>query len=149
MEKIHKPIIDNLFLFFAGEWSLSREIDPHGSFEGSAMFTQIDDNTLQYEEQGVLQLKEGYTLDDVTKRYLYKFEDEVLVIYFDDGPDKGKLFHRLEFDEQGLALATHDCPPDVYQAKMHLKSSDAFEIIYDVKGPRKNYKITSLYKKVV
>ncbi|MEM7618568.1 MAG: DUF6314 family protein [Pseudomonadota bacterium] len=148
MEKIHKPVTDNLFVFFIGEWSLLREIDPHGSFEGTATFTPINDNTLQYEEQGVLQLKEGHTLDDVTKRYLYKFEDEVLFIYFDDGPDKGRLFHQLEFDDQGLATATHDCPPDVYQTKMHLKSSDAFKIIHDVKGPRKDYKITSFYRKI-
>ena len=86
--------LNEIFHNFLGTWSLSRSVVPHGSLEGRASFFRIDDITLQYEERGELSLNEGETLSDVSKKYLYKLEEDAIAVYFDDGPDKGKLFHR-------------------------------------------------------
>ena len=140
-------IAEKIFHFLKGEWVLKREINPHGSFEGTAKFTLLDDMTLAYKEEGVLTLNAGNALDDVTKRYIYKLEGGGIAVYFNDGPNKGNLFHHLEFDNNGIAITTYDCPPDIYKTKMHLKFPDAFEIIYDVNGPKKQYRIKSYYER--
>lgn len=140
-------INNRIFKTLLDTWELSRSIEPHGSFLGHAVFFQVDDRTLSYQEMGEMTLSEGHVLDDVQKRYIYKLEDDAIAVYFDDGPDKGKLFHRLKFDENGFAEAHHDCPPDTYHTKMQIKSAEEFEIEHVVKGPRKDYKISSHYKK--
>jgi len=130
-----------------GIWNLKRTITPHGYFSGEATFTEIRKDTLQYIEHGVLTLENGEILTDVQKRYIYKREGDAIAVYFDDGPDKGKLFHRLVFNDEGVAEASHDCPPDTYKTKMHAISSEEFTLTHDVSGPRKAYQIQSHYKK--
>jgi len=140
-------MVNEIFENWLGKWALTRKIDPHGSFAGQAVFSRVDDNTILYQETGELTLVEGHVLDDVQKRYIYKLEENAIVVYFDDGPDKGKLFHRLKFDANGMAEAHHNCPPDKYYTKMRITSGCEFEITHDVSGPRKDYKIFSKYKK--
>ncbi len=135
----------SIFEMLEGQWLLTREINPHGTFEGTASFAKIDDITLQYEEQGELTLNNDITLSDVSKRYLYKLEEGGIAVYFDDGVTKGELFHRLEFDKNGIATATHKCSPDFYKTKIILNFPNSFEMSCDVSGSNKKYQIISSY----
>ncbi|MEM8833121.1 MAG: DUF6314 family protein [Pseudomonadota bacterium] len=141
--------MDNLQIFksFEGQWRLERQIDPHGHFNGTASFSKIDDVTLLYEETGTLSLEAGEVLDDVSKRYLYKLEGDAIAVYFDDGPNKGNIFHRLNFNDDGIAQAEHVCYPDQYNSTYTIASEQAFTIEHIVNGPRKDYKILSHYQR--
>ena len=126
---------------------MERQIDPHGRFDGTASFSKIDDVTLLYEEIGTLSLEAGEVLDDVSKRYLYKLEEDALAVYFDDGPNKGNLFHCLNFNDEGIAQVEHFCDPDQYNSTYTIASDKEFMIEHIVNGPRKDYKIFSKYKR--
>lgn len=135
----------SIFESFEGQWLLTREIIPHGAFKGTASFTKIDDLTLQYKEQGELTLNNDVKLSDVSKRYLYKLEEGGIAVYFDDGVTKGDLFHRLEFDKNGIAIATHKCSPDFYKTKITLNFPNSFKMSCSVSGLHKKYQIISAY----
>ncbi|MEM6811941.1 MAG: DUF6314 family protein [Pseudomonadota bacterium] len=137
-----------IFQSLEGRWNLDRQITPHGHFSGEAVFSKIDDTSLAYSETGQLSLDSGDTLNDVSKRYIFSLKDEGISVYFDDGPDKGKLFHTLNFDQSGTAEADHFCKPDTYHSRYQFHSDVSFVITHDVSGPYKDYKIKSCYSRV-
>ena len=52
-------ISNKFFQNLESVWSLTREIDPHGSFLGQAVFSRVDADTILYQETGELTLAEG------------------------------------------------------------------------------------------
>ena len=57
-----------------------------------------------------------------------------------------KFFHTLSIASSGTGVTSdHVCINDIYSAKVHITSPDAFEMSWQVTGPQKNYQILSQF----
>ncbi|MGB7244942.1 MAG: DUF6314 family protein [Sulfitobacter sp.] len=128
---------DRVLADFAGKWRLSRRILPdHGpeaEFEGTAEWVWSDDRLL-YRENGLLKLQ-GLTPMQAERRYVWGAD---LSVFFDDG----RFFHQIPRDG-GEAL--HWCDPDTYVVRYDFDPWPMFQVHWDVRGPKKAYKMQSTY----
>ena len=132
-----------IFEQLPGSWTQTRTMTPGGRYEGTAVFTRIDDETLHYCETGKLILDSGHVSEDASRRYIFKRVGDRIEVHFDEAPPR--LFHELIFDQNGRAEATHDCRDDFYRSTYHFTSDTSFTITHDVRGPRKGYVMETKY----
>jgi len=122
---------------FAGGWTFSRRIDHAdgraASVEGRAVWSW-DGGGLVCEERGEMRLS-GHPPMQVTRRSLWRAGLEV---YFADG----RFFHRVP--PEGGATA-HRCEPDQYDGVYDFGAWPAFSVTWRVRGPRKDYRLTTRY----
>ncbi|MDW3225601.1 MAG: DUF6314 family protein [Paracoccaceae bacterium] len=124
---------------FAGTWQLDRKI-AHGDgtqarFQGTALWDG-DDRGLDYLETGHLQMGQGPQMQ-AERRYRWAPD---LDVYFDDG----RFFHRVP------ALggrASHWCDPDTYDVTYDFGAWPCFTAVWQVRGPKKSYKMHSFYER--
>lgn len=137
--------VETVFSGLAGTWTLSRRIGADWRFRGRAVFRPHGENELRYEEHGLLS-QGGGTEYPASRRYVYRYEDGGIVVYFDEQPLR--LFQRLAparaADGSWRAQAGHDCEPDHYASRYRF-GADAITISHRVRGPRKNFEIVSDY----
>ena len=124
---------------FEGGWQLSREIvqsdGGRARFAGEAMW-RPDPEGLRYEERGLLQIP-GQPAMQAERRYLWRDD---LTVWFDDG----RFFHQVppEGGETG-----HWCDPDQYDVAYEFGRWPEFTVRWQVRGPRKDYEMRSLYRR--
>ncbi len=130
---------------FLGQWTLQRMIrdhlnGQHGTLEGQVAFTTIGDANLMYHEAGTLTLENGARLE-ATRRYLWEFQRDTVVVTFDDG----RPFH--QFVPAGHAEGSdHPCGEDFYTVRYDFTAWPQWKAVWTVKGPRKDYVSTSTYR---
>ena len=131
---------------FVGEWQLDRLIADRtgaqsGTFKGQADFRATGDDTLAYDETGLLTLDHGPVLT-ATRRYVCVFEGPRVLVAFEDG----RAFHA--FTPQGHAAGTdHPCADDFYTVRYDFTAWPRWTASWTVKGPRKDYVATSVYER--
>jgi len=78
------------------------------------------------------------------QKYEYRFaeEDNNLCKYFADG----RLFYVLDI-QGNKAYGEHLCGLDLYQAEYSFIDEENFLLEYKTKGPNKDYKIFTMYKR--
>ena len=122
---------------FLGEWRLSREIaQADGSvarFEGVARWVSRADGGADYSETGALITPQGRFAAE--RRYLW---DGDLRVYFDDG----RFFHAVP---AGGGAAGHWCDPDQYDVTYDFSGWPEWTAVWRVRGPRKDYVMTSRF----
>ena len=122
---------------FAGQWALHRTIDqkngPAATFCGQASWTPHDTG-LMYRETGELAIT-GQTPMQSTRQYVWHSD---LSVFFDDG----RFFHQVP--AQG-GQTGHWCDPDQYDVTYDFTTWPAFQVVWQVKGPRKDYTMISQY----
>lgn len=125
-----------IFGMLNGAWSYKRVISNYGTIDGEAVFTLTEPDVLQYKEKGRLHLTDGPVLEAL-QEYVYRLEDgDRLSVYFRDG----RLFHHLSLGDDGrTGGGDHLCKMDFYQAAYRFEGPNAFTLIYNVKGPKKDY----------
>jgi hypothetical protein len=93
--------------------------------------------------------------------YIYRYDEsrDNMELYFvkrDKSASLDRYFHRLEFEphstgEAWTAKATHLCNDDTYDVKytFFFKGAELrrWGTIYEVRGPRKNYRLESWYER--
>lgn len=135
----------DVFSALAGTWELSRIVGDW-NFRGRAVFRAQAPHELRYEENGIL-AKPDHADIQASRRYIYRYESDRIVIYFDERPER--VFEALELKRapNGTweAEAEHACPPDHY-ASRYAFARDAIMITHVVRGPRKDYEMTSNYR---
>ncbi len=136
----------HVFQRLAGTWSFRRTISGAGTIEGIAVFAKSPGviNRLSYREDGVFDLKGQ--VHKVYKDYIYRYENEGISVYFDDG----RHFHTLEFTNSQfplVATADHHCVCDLYKAVYTFFHEKSFRVCYDVKGPKKAFTIETNFTK--
>ena len=132
--------------YFIGEWELKREIESFGDGEGKAIFRQETANISElYYEEEVMFVTPTSQIEG-TRKYKYAEIDKnsEIEVYFNDGPDLGKVFLRLSFSNS-KAKCQHLCGEDIYDATYTIKSRSEFLTEYRVVGPRKDYLIRNRY----
>jgi hypothetical protein len=124
---------------FAGVWALERTIqheDGTGArFTGHAVW-RPDANGLAYHETGEMVLAEGVRFM-AERRYLWSAD---LSVWFEDG----RFFHNVP--PHGGPTA-HWCDPDQYDGHYDFADWPNFRITWRVRGPRKDYRMETLYRR--
>lgn len=126
-------------LFF-GQWSVSRIIfDRLGKgrviFAGMAV---VDGNG--FFEQGETQI--GEFRAPSSRAYQLHFDRHSVMAKFPDGRD----FIRI--DAKASQRFHHDCGDDVYRGRLFFTSRDRWVEVWQVTGPRKNYRSITRYNRV-
>jgi hypothetical protein len=130
----------------AGRWRIRRVILGQGRLEGIGEAVALGDGRFAWREEGDLRLASGTRLR-AHRRYAYRIDAAARVIecFYDDGPQAGQLLHRFAFGQrQRLARHRHECAPDLYLAKLRLAGPDCFQLSYRVRGPRKDYAMSTI-----
>lgn len=130
-----------------GEWRFERTIRGQGCMTGVAVLEPMGDGRVEYRESGELRLDDGQRLRG-EQRYVYERLKQGFAVRFDG---TGELFHRVMFAgaEGGVwkARAEHRCKADVYVSEYVFRGDGTFEVEHVVRGPRKNYVITTCYRR--
>jgi hypothetical protein len=131
-----------------GEWSFEREVPGQARMSGTASFTRMDETTVVYREAGELQLEYGQRLQS-RQSYLYEKTDDGFVVRF---RDTGEIFHRVRLAADGSGAvsgsAEHLCKDDRYESQYWIDGDGSFEIRHRVRGPKKDYSIRTVYRRV-
>ena len=122
---------------FEGAWQIMRDIRPEtggpARFEGQGVWTP-DPDGLAYVERGTLTMA-GAAPMHAERRYRW---DADLSVYFDDG----RFFHRVPATG---GETEHWCDPDRYRVTYDFSEWPKFNVIWQVKGPRKAYTMLSRF----
>lgn len=132
---------------FAGRWSLTRQIDDRqagqaAQFEGQAAFTWQEE-ALLLTETGHLRLP-GQTPLLAERRYIWQIgaPGQIAVRFAD-----GRAFHSFAL-RSATARADHWCDPDRYEVRYDFSAWPDWRSHWTVCGPRKDYCMTSLYRRL-
>ena len=115
------------------------------SMSGTASITHHNCGRFAYYERGRLRLAHGQEIDG-ERRYLFDECDGGFDVLFAESPPR--LFHRVALTETGSVLtgeATHLFGEDRYDSRYRFDADGSFTIEHAVIGPRKRYKIETLY----
>jgi len=135
------------FQSLKGDWELNREISDGSRLEGSARFTLQSSNQFLLEETGKLTLPDGASVQ-AHRNWIWQFEAEnKLNVFYAENPPR--LYHALFLKQENsrwIATARHECAPDIYDG-MYIFRENFFEIRQTILGPKKDFKIESLYER--
>tara|TARA_R100000687_G_scaffold19296_1_gene15716 strand:- start:5673 stop:6137 length:465 start_codon:yes stop_codon:yes gene_type:complete len=127
---------------FVGAWQLSRQIlQQRGetfSFEGQANFNWSA-SELIYHESGVVTAPDGRELQ-AQRSYFWQQTGGKLAVLFDDK----RFFHSFSAADPN---AQHLCGDDHYVVNYNFDHWPLWESRWQVTGPRKDYKMISVYRR--
>lgn len=124
---------------FIGIWDYQREFNNGSCGTGTACFKTDKGNGLFYSENGKLVLPNGQILNS-SVQYVYLFNSRGFDIFF--LTPKKALFQSVNFElKDGVYIGqtSHLCSQDVYISQYTFFQDKSFEIVHNVKGPKKNY----------
>lgn len=133
---------------FLGSWTLDRHIedfllDQTSQFTGQAKLVARDADWL-YSERGILNVQNLTPLKS-ERRYLWSPTARGFDINFENG----QFFHSFDLTETSdmniNATAHHWCDPDYYHVQYDLGNFPIWSSVWQVKGPKKSYKLHSTY----
>ena len=128
-----------------GRWRLSRVIvhsdGNKDEFEGEAIFRRSGPRLIQ-DEAGWLTPERAPTRMKATRRYIWSGDGNRLDVAFEDM----RPFHSVPL---GIATpgTTYLCPPDRYEVSYDFKDFPDWSSVWDVEGPRKNYRMISHFRR--
>lgn len=138
------------FLSLQGKWALKRSTNGFGDMQGIAVFSPFIDQrpALLYREEGVfLTSQEG--LFDFYREYIYFLADQKIDVYFSSKSIKQALFLSLTSSSSNCSVTgAHTCKDDLYLATYQFLGDNTFTLHYDVKGPKKDFTIKTLFQRI-
>ena len=144
-----------LFEELSGIWELQRHLGEQGHMKGVASFQPCGEGVLHYQEKGKATFKHSQTFSSY-REYAYVYNQGTIAVHFWDQKHKqpARLLHTLQFhsskvDSQELVgTGTHGCADDLYHAHYLFMNPQQFRLTYQVQGPRKDYTLTSHFRKI-
>lgn len=153
--------IRSIFNRLEGPWAFKRTVIsqchtlPSGKVKGSVTFKRVNENLLHYQEEGTLVTREGKRFN-IKRKYAYRFMPELLCIKkcFLENNSEERLFYTLDFScnqtsKSCQAEGMHQCLQDNYHALYRFLGEagdfNAFELLYEVRGPKKAYTSKTYY----
>jgi hypothetical protein len=140
-----KSFAVDLLRSLTGSWVFGRSIDNGAAMSGTAMIAVRSARQFEYHEKGQLRLADGREIEG-ERRYLFERCDGGFNVLFAERPPR--LFHRVALIPTGSSLtgeAAHLCGEDRYESRFRFDVDDSFTIEHAVTGPRKRYRIKTLY----
>jgi hypothetical protein len=166
-----KFIARAIFCAMQGDWKLERSLKssiatyPSGNFSGTAKFLPRDPTDEEanmeylYLEEGDFVMEQGMEFR-ANRRYVHRYTEstDTLGVWFvkPDNKTVDYLFHELKIllPEKGSgwrASAHHLCVKDTYDVEYEFRFKgvglDEWRLKYSVKGPSKDYRIESVYRR--
>ena len=134
----------------AGRWSLQRIVEGketnQGSMQGVATFRRLESGLMAYREEGRLLLPGGHSFE-AFRDYLYARQPGGFAVFFPETPPR--LFHEIRLSTEApgtlTGAAAHLCGADHYATRYAFQPDGSFVIHHDVRGPRKDYAMTTHY----
>jgi hypothetical protein len=133
-----------------GPWTFERKITSINSLAGVAYFLEYEDGLL-YSEKLRFPSPSGKVLL-AHREYFYRFSEGNLAIYFAYEGKPADIFMELSLSGlrgKMLARGSHLCLNDFYSGEFEFSGESDFSIIYTVKGPKKDYVISTVYSKAL
>ena len=129
---------------FRGTFRYTRVVSvPETTQHGVAVFTPRSPGCIDYNEQGFYDLN-GQTFT-YYQHQCFKIEEKTLSIM----RYNGSLLHVFEcplvLKLPHIFHHIHPCPKDQYALKLTIQSTDAFETLYTISGPTKNYTMHTVF----
>lgn len=128
---------------FAGRWRLSRRIADRRSGQSGHAVGWLDlvpeGNGLAYRESVTLHLAEAPPIHG-TRTYSWHPAAAGIAVHFDDG----RPFHVIAAGDV-QPEAEHFCDPDEYRVRYDFSDWPVWSVIWEVGGPRKNYRMETLF----
>lgn len=126
-----------------GRWHLARRI-AHASggedrFEGVSRFSRSGPNLVQVEE-GTLSLAASGVPLKATRRYVWTSAEGRIEVCFDDM----RPFHTIPLGSV-TPETTYLCPPDRYRVSYDFSTPAAWRSVWQVEGPRKAYRMETVF----
>jgi hypothetical protein len=146
----------DLFGFFIGQWTLERCIYFNSSgvvyatAHGEASFISgTRPAELLYEERGKLKIVNNPVEIAFSRKFRYAFQRGKMNIFFEDGPDKGKLYQQYIWghDNKLIPDEIHTCGNDIYKGEYHISGAGSFSLDTFIDGPHKDFFIKTLFTK--
>jgi len=127
----------------AGVWRVTRTITDRlagqsGRFDGQARLVPVPGGQ-DYAEEGVLRLGDGPVLT-AARGYRWRFAGDSVEVAFRDG----RPFHRFVPGVTGPGT-DHLCGADLYRVRYDWDAGPDWGALWDVQGPRKDYRMESRY----
>lgn len=138
---------DAILHLIGGIWRLERTVDNGARMEGETLFSPMADGSLAMLERGVLRLPAGQSVD-ARRSYVFKPRRSGFSVWFDVSPPR--LFHVVRLDASEsmiLGEAVHHCEADRYLSRYLFFPDGSFAIEHDVLGARKEYRMTTRYRR--
>ncbi len=138
--------VSDLRAFLTGSWRITRRISDArlgiaGRLTGLATFTPSADG-LVHDEKG--ELRFGNHLGSATRRYhLVIGGASACEVRHADG----SFFHHLDL-ASGWADILHQCGGDIYHGRYRVLRGDRFAVSWQVRGPRKQYRLSTVHARV-
>ncbi len=133
------PIEPRSLADFEGEWLLERRITHDDGtvarFVGHAVWRWVQGG-MAYAETGTITVADAAPIE---ARQKYTWKDD-LTVWFSDG----RFFHQVP---AAGGVASHWCAPDQYDGQYDFGAWPEFSVTWAVAGPRKAYRMTSLYRR--
>ena len=131
--------------FLAGDWIMTRRIRfrrtaTRGFLDGCAS-VRADGQHSSLNEQGLLRLDGREAM--ASQRYVLTFRGAVVQVHFRNG----SFFHEFELHRSGYTAIYH-CGADQYVGRYRVLDCDVWSLIWCVRGPRKDYDMRTLYRRV-
>ncbi len=138
---------ETCFKSLAGSWVLEREISTGETLSGKAVFERISNTAFLLREVGELTLLNGSSIPASRNWFWYLSENSVLEITYDEARLQDYHLISLSSEDDGwTGSAQHLCGADIYSGE-YCFFNNSFEINQTVKGPNKDYSVTSFYSK--
>ena len=138
--------LEDVFQTLQGKWRIDRQIVPGGMFSGDAVFMLVSKTRYDYRERGTLTTDQGDVISDVLRAYSYEMHGDDICVFYADGGDSGKLFHKISLDCHSCAQAEHLCKDDLYISRYDFSEMPKFFTLeHIVTGPKKDYVSKSFF----
>lgn len=138
----------DVFARLAGDWTIERRVSNGATLSGAARFEPVGADELAYAEQGVLRLADGQTFR-ASRSYVFRARRCGFAVYFAEEPEK--LFHDIALRPMGDALigeGEHPCRDDLYRSRYTFRADGRFTLTHVVKGPRYDYAMETVYRRI-
>jgi hypothetical protein len=152
-------MLENLEAYFKGAWQFEREIIfsdsgmQYARAKGEATFEKsaIIESELTYRENGKIVMRDAGKETTFFRSYRYVFHTGYLDIFFHDELTQNfSLYQSYTFEKQSHSLIAKDkhlCNKDVYEGKFLLNNAHHFIHTTLIKGPHKDYLITTHFNR--
>ncbi len=143
------------YTLFKGFWRFDRRVASFagrplgnlGKAQGQAVFVSKGPLLLAYREEG----QHNALGLDFFRHYTYALVGEEIHVLYGDGPQAGQLYQRLTFDaakNQLISKEEHLCGADCYSSLYAFSDDDRFTLETTVRGPRKDYTLSTEFTRL-
>ncbi|MFN3959127.1 MAG: DUF6314 family protein [Parvularculaceae bacterium] len=143
---------DHWRIYFISSWRLERRIEDRRGNRVGAAFGEA--TIAAGVEKATAICREALTIDYGGRRFA---GEQTILWRFDhaDGPTlhfkNGRFFIAMRFGGDGGLLRSafsHGCGEDLYEGVAEIAHGNAWRLVWNVRGPRKDYTLDTLYSRI-